>query len=49
MGEYRYYLTWPCGMKSSLEIKEFGAVSRVTQEDKAMPCPLHGLTCHRGA
>lgn len=44
----KVHRTWPCGMQESLELRSgFLDQARADDEDRARPCPLHGLNCRR--
>lgn len=44
MASAKVRLTWPCGMQKSWEAAGLLVLPQ-TNEEKAHPCPLHGVHC----
>jgi hypothetical protein len=42
MGELKFKLKWPCGLKYEVEVSGFGAHGRTPEN---IECPLHGKKC----
>ena len=47
MGRILIRRTWPCGTQESIELNGLW-VQSASEDDKPRPCPVHGLTCHKG-
>lgn len=47
MPKLQLHRTWPCGMQESTRLEGWSVGSlTLRDDDKPLPCPLHGLECH---